>query len=71
LLRDSIRKVRRAHPFEIVAMVILPDHLHAIWTMPSGDRDYPLRWFLVKACFSRPLEKTDPISEVRIGGSLG
>ena len=64
-LRDSVRKVRHAHPFEIVAMVVLPDHLHAIWTLPSGDRDYPLRWSLIKAGFSRRLEKTDPISAVR------
>ena len=46
-------------------MVVLPDHLHAIWTLPSGDRDYPLRWSLIKASFSRRLEKTDPISAVR------
>jgi len=70
-LRDSVRKVRHTHPFKIVAMVILPDHVHAIWTLPSGDNNYPLRWSLIKAGFSRRLEKTDSISAVRIGGSLG
>jgi putative transposase len=65
LLRDGVRDVRRAHPFTIVAMVVLPDHLHAIWTLPAGDGDYALRWALIKAGFSRRLEKTDPVSEAR------
>jgi len=52
-LREVIREVRQAHPFSIVAMVVLPDHLHAIWRLPEGDADYPLRWSLIKAGFSR------------------
>jgi len=63
-LRYAVRKVRDAHPFRIVAMVVLPDHLHAVWTLPAGDSDYSLRWSLVKAGFSRAVEKTE-----RIGGS--
>ena len=69
--RDSVRKVRHAPPFKIGAMVVLPDHVHAIWTLPSGDNNYPLRWSLIKAGFSRQMEKTYAISVVRIGGSLG
>ncbi len=65
LLRNSIRKVRQAHPFDIVAMVVLPEHLHAVWKMPDGDNDYPLRWSLIKAGFSRVLEKTEHISKAR------
>jgi len=65
VLRHSVRQVRRAHPFDIVAMVVLPDHLHAIWKLPPGDYDYPLRWSLIKAGFSRALEKTEHISESR------
>lgn len=38
-------------------MVILPDHLHAMWTQPEGDKDYPVRWTLIKAGFSRHLPK--------------
>jgi putative transposase len=45
--------VRRAHPFEIVAWVVLPDHLHAIWTLPADDRDFARRWMLIKQAFSR------------------
>jgi putative transposase len=65
LLRNSIHKAMQAHPFDIVAMVVLPDHLHAVWKMPDGDNDYPLRWSLIKAGFSRALEKTEHISKAR------
>ena len=44
LLRDALRIVKQRHPFHIDAMVVLPDHLHAIWTLPPGDVDYPIRW---------------------------
>lgn len=55
LLRDAIRYTRKRHPFDIDAMVVLPDHLHAVWTLPSGDADFPLRWRLIKTWFSRNL----------------
>jgi len=64
-LRESVRKVRDTHPFHIDAMVVLPEHLHAIWTLPSGDTDYPSRWALIKAGFSRKLSKTEHISVSR------
>jgi putative transposase len=60
-----MRKVKRSHPFEITATVVLPDHLHAIWTLPDGDRDYPVRWSLIKAGFSRALDKTECINASR------
>ncbi|MGF1613835.1 MAG: transposase, partial [Gammaproteobacteria bacterium] len=41
LLRQIFRKVKNEHPFEIDAIVVLPEHLHCIWTLPSGDADYP------------------------------
>ena len=65
LLRRSVRKVQRSHPFEIMAMVVLPEHLHAIWCLTRTDCDYPLRWSLVKAGFSRALEKTERIGASR------
>jgi putative transposase len=37
-LRSAFRETRQRHPFTIDAMVVLPDHLHAVWTMPEGDR---------------------------------
>ena len=61
-LRESIRRVRTAHPFEIVAMVVLPEHLHTVWTLPPDDADFAARWALIKAGFSRRLPKTERIS---------
>ncbi len=57
VLRNAIKKVKQNHPFEIDAMVILPDHLHALWTLPENDADFSLRWNLIKAGFSRELAK--------------
>ncbi|MEC4747663.1 hypothetical protein [Methylomicrobium sp. Wu6] len=44
LLRQAFRDTLRSQPFQIDAIVILPDHLHSIWTLPPGDSDYPARW---------------------------
>ena len=65
VLRNSVRKVQHAHLFTIAAMVVLPDHAHAIWMLPAGDCNYPLRWALIKAGFSRQLNKVEPICEAR------
>ena len=53
LLRDSFRAVRHQRPFAIDAIVILPDHLHCIWTLPEGDADFMTRWRLIKTWFSK------------------
>lgn len=47
-LRSAIAKVRETHPFIIDGWVLLPDHLHCIWTLPQGDADFPTRWRLIK-----------------------
>ena len=52
-LREAMREVRRGRPFRIDAFVVLPDHLHAIWTLPEGDDDFATRWMLIKTGFSR------------------
>ncbi len=51
-LRAAVATVRRERPFGIDAWVVLPDHLHAIWTLPPGDADYSGRWAAIKARFS-------------------
>lgn len=51
-LRAAVRDVRMRRPFQIDAFVILPDHIHAIWTLPAGDCHYALRWAAIKAQFS-------------------
>jgi putative transposase len=66
ILRAVLGHVKSAHPFAVVAMVVLPEHLHAIWRLPSGDADYPMRWSLIKAGFSRRLNKVEPIGASRM-----
>ena len=53
MLRDAVRKTREERPFHIDAWVVLPDHLHAVWTLPDGDFDFSTRWSVIKARFSR------------------
>lgn len=47
-LRDAITQVRTTLPFEIDAWVLLPDHLHCVWTLPKDDADFSTRWRLIK-----------------------
>jgi putative transposase len=54
-LRRIYTSVQQCHPIETVAICILPDHLHAVWSLPPNDADYPLRWSLIKSGFSRGL----------------
>lgn len=65
-LRTAFREVQRAHPFTMEAVVILPDHLHCIWTLPTGDDDFSNRWRQIKAAFSRQLPKTERRSKSRL-----
>ena len=53
--RTAVAKVRSKRPFVIEAEVILPDHLHVLWTMPDGDADYATRIRLVKTEFTKSL----------------
>ncbi|MDO9271229.1 MAG: hypothetical protein Q7T96_19155 [Methylobacter sp.] len=55
LLRNAFRTVRAERPFTIDAIVILPDHLHAVWTLPDGDADYSWRWRAIKSNFTYEL----------------
>ena len=47
-LRDAIRTIRETRPFSIDAWVLLPDHMHCIWTLPEGDHGYSIRWAEIK-----------------------
>lgn len=64
-LRRSVHQVKLRHPFQIDAMVVLPDHLHALWTLPENDADFSIRWQLIKSTFSRCLPKTERIGASR------
>jgi putative transposase len=65
LLRESVARTRRRYPFEMDAFVVLPDHLHAIWTLPPGDADFSTRWRLIKSAFAKSLPKQEHLSAVR------
>lgn len=51
-LRMAIDKLRPSRPFSIDGWVLLPDHLHCIWTLPEGDVDFSTRWSLIKRSVS-------------------
>ncbi len=52
MLRHAIIKVKRDRPFEINAWVVLPEHMHCIWTLPEGDDDFSSRWREIKKQFT-------------------
>jgi putative transposase len=54
-LRRIYRTVQERTPFETIAICILPDHLHAIWSLPPDDANFPHRWSLIKSSFTRGL----------------
>jgi putative transposase len=64
-LREAMRRTQARHPFIIDATVVLPDHIHAVWTLPPGDADFPLRWRLIKSAFAKAVPKTEWRSPVR------
>ena len=51
-LREAFREVRARHPFELGAIVVVPDHLHRIWSLPDGDDDFSTPWRRIKSAFS-------------------
>lgn len=57
LLRAAVAKTKAERPFKIDAFVVLPDHLHAVWTLPDGDTDYATRWGAIKARFVLDLRR--------------
>jgi len=74
LLTDRIDDLRAAYvatareaPITCDAMVVLPDHLHAVWTLPPGDSDFPERWRRIKARFSHRIGRHMPRSPSKRG----
>lgn len=62
VLRGAIQETRGNLPFESIAWVLLPDHLHTIWELPESDTDYSTRWRLIKTAFTKTWR--------RLGGSV-
>jgi putative transposase len=65
VLRAATAWTRRGYPFHIDAVVVLPDHIHAIWTLPPGDADFSTRWRFIKSRFARAIPKNERLSRVR------
>ena len=65
-LRAAFRYVKNRKPYRMEAVVIMPDHLHCIWTLPAGDTDFSVRWSLLKSHFSRSIPDGERISQSRI-----
>jgi putative transposase len=65
-LRNAVRKTRLAKPFYIDGWVVLPDHMHCIWTLPEGDADYAARWKAIKIAFSKSLPRTEILAANRL-----
>ena len=65
-LREAFRFVRSQRRFEVIAAVVLPDHLHCIWRLPEGDADFPTRWRHIKTLFLRSLTRVDARSRCRV-----
>jgi putative transposase len=57
-LRRAIEFARERRPFDLPAIVLLPDHLHCMWTLPPGDSDYSTRWRKIKEDFTRAYAET-------------
>lgn len=53
ILYDVVQEVRQRHPFSIDAWVLLPEHLHCIWTLPDESCNFSVRWSLIKSGFSK------------------
>ena len=64
-LREVIRLTARRYPFHIDAFVALPDHLHAVWTLPPGEADFSTRWRWIKIRFARSVPKLERLSRVQ------
>jgi putative transposase len=53
ILREVVQRVRKTHPFTIDAWVLLPDHMHCVWTLPHDDGNFSMRWNQIKSLFSK------------------
>jgi putative transposase len=67
VLRDCVCRVKARHPFRSDAMVVLPDHLHALWTLPPDDANFAMRWMLIKQGFTKRLGEFGAVDAGRRG----
>ena len=60
LLRRVVATTRARYPFHIDAWVVLPEHMHCLWTMPSDAPDFALRWRMIKSNFAKGIARGEP-----------
>lgn len=65
-LRAAFEQIRKERPFRMDAIVVLPDHLHCLWTLPPEDADFSTRWRRIKSLFSRSIEVGERLSDRRM-----
>lgn len=70
-LRAAFREARTRLPFETIAMVVLPDHIHCLWRLPDGDHDFSTRWKILKREFSVRVNQADDARVKRRPGERG
>ena len=70
-LRAAVRRTKAERPFTIEAWVVLPDHMHCVWTLPENDHDFSTRRSVIKARFSRPCPLRPAAPATRPGASMG
>src|SRR5215475_13321364 len=68
-LRHAFRAARAERPFTVDAIVILPDHLPAVMTLPQGDSDFPGRWRRIKSLFTRDIAARGTLSPLIVGAN--
>jgi putative transposase len=64
-LREATRWTLQRYPFHIDAFVVLPEHMHTVWSLPEGDADFSTRWRMIKSRFARSIPRQEPRSRVR------
>ncbi|PXW68020.1 hypothetical protein C7964_104110 [Loktanella sp. PT4BL] len=65
ILRQAVAQTRAAGPFKIDAWVVLPDHMHCVWTLPAGDADYSGSMGEIKGRFTRMVRRSGPAPTIR------
>jgi putative transposase len=53
ILHQAFRNTQLRYPFEVVAICLLPDHIHCLWQLPENDWNFSIRWASIKGIFSR------------------
>ena len=71
ILREAVRVTRARRPFAIDAWVVLPDHMHAVWTLPAADGNFSDRWGAIKARFSKHARLAGAVPEAPALGVTG